>query len=116
MIILFFGFNGAILASNLGKTTYEIACQNCHAPKLAIGMHAPAAFNKMAWGERFKKAAIESKNNPIQFKTSTDYLLYRVGIGKGLMPHGGLCKEANVPHKNCSNKAIIEAIYYMSNN
>jgi hypothetical protein len=30
------------------------------------------------------------------------------------MPHGGLCKEANVPHKNCSDKAIKEAIYYMA--
>ncbi|KTC86827.1 putative Cytochrome c, class I precursor [Legionella brunensis] len=77
-------------------------------------MHAPAAFNKKAWAERFKKAAIESKNNPTQFKTAMDYLLYKASIGKGLMPHGGLCKEADVPHKNCSDKAITEAIYYMA--
>lgn len=116
LFILLVGLNSDLLASNLGKMTYEITCQNCHAPKLAIGMHAPAAFNKKAWAERFKKAAIESKNNPTRYKTAMDYLLYRVSIGKGLMPHGGLCKEADVSNKNCSNKAIMEAIYYMANN
>ncbi len=43
-----------------------------------------------------------------------DYLLYKVSIGKGLMPHGGLCKETEVPNKNCSDKAIAAAIYYMA--
>lgn len=114
LFILLIVFHGPLIASNLGKETYEIVCQTCHAPQFAIGMHAPAAFDKKAWAIRFKNAAIESKNNPVEFKTEMDYLLYKASIGKALMPHGGLCKEANVPHKNCSDKAIIEAIYYMA--
>jgi len=114
LFILLIAFNSSLLANELGKVTYEITCQTCHAPQFAIGMHAPAAFDKKAWAERFKKAAVESKKNPVQFKTAMDYLLYKVAIGKGLMPHGGLCKETDVPHKNCSEKAIKEAIYYMA--
>ena len=114
LFILLIAFNSTLIASDLGKETYEIICKTCHAPRVAIGMHAPAAFNKNAWAIRFKKAALESKNNPDQFKTAMDYLLYRSSIGKGLMPHGGLCKEANLPHKNCTDKAISEAIYYMA--
>lgn len=114
LFILLIAFNSALLASDLGKTTYEITCQNCHAPQFAQGMHAPAAFNKQVWALQFKDAAVEAKNNPAQFKTAMDYLLYKASIGKQLMPHGGLCKEADVPHKNCSEKAIIEAIYYMA--
>lgn len=112
--ILLLVLSQMLMASELGKETYETTCKTCHAPIIARGIHAPAAFNKKAWTKRFKKAAIESINNPDKFKTAMDYLLYRVSIGKGLMPHGGLCKEANVLHKNCSNKAIIEAIYYMA--
>lgn len=114
LCILLIAFNSSLIASDLGKETYEKTCKTCHSPKFAIGMHAPAAFNKKEWAIRFKKAAIESKNNPAQFKTAMDYILYRASIGKGLMPHGGLCKEADVPHKNCSDKAIAEAIYYMA--
>lgn len=77
-------------------------------------MHAPAAFNKKAWAIRFQKAAIQSQKNPSQFQTAMDYLLYRVSIGKGLMPHGGLCKEVGAPHKNCSDEAIAAAINYMA--
>ncbi|MDP3560670.1 MAG: cytochrome C [Legionellaceae bacterium] len=114
LFILLIGLNTSLLATNLGKATYETTCKNCHSPQLAIGMHAPAAFNKKAWALRFKKAALESKNNPARFHTAMDYLLYKVSIGKGLMPHGGLCKETNV-RQNCSDKAITEAIYYMAN-
>ena len=114
LFILLIVFNGTLIASDLGKETYEIICKTCHAPQIAIGIHAPAAFNKKAWAIRFKKAAIESKNNPERFKTAMDYLLYRANIGKGLMPHGGLCKEADIPHNNCADKAIAEAIYYMA--
>lgn len=114
-IILFGLANTDALADNLGKTTYEIACQNCHAPQVATAINAPAAFDKKAWNERFQKAKLEVKNNPAQFKTPIDYLLYNVTIGKRLMYHGGLCKEADIPNKNCSDKALIQAIYYMSN-
>lgn len=116
LFILLITLNSSLLASDLGKATYETICQTCHAPRFALGMHAPAAFNKKAWAVRFNDAAIESKNNPAQFKTAMDYLLYKASIGKRLMPHGGLCKEADVPHKNCSEKAIIEAIDYMAGN
>ncbi|MDI1352700.1 MAG: cytochrome C [bacterium] len=99
----------------LGKTTYEIACKNCHAPQLAKAIKAPAAFNKKEWEKRFQNAGLEVKNNPKQYKTAMDYLLYSVTIGKGLMQHGGLCNEAQTPNKNCSNEALIQAIHYMSN-
>lgn len=103
-----------VFADELGKKTYDIACQNCHSPKLATAIKAPAAFDKKAWQLRFKKAKIESENNPSQFKTPMEYLLYSVKMGKGLMHHGGLCNEADVPNKNCSDEALIAAINYMS--
>lgn len=106
--------NTIVHANNPGKTTYEIACQNCHAPQLAAGLKAPAAFDKKAWDARFKKADLEAKNNPVQYKSAMAYLLNSVIIGKGLMHHGGLCKEADIPNKNCSDEALIQAIHYMS--
>lgn len=115
VFIMLIAFTTPIIASGLGKETYEVTCKTCHAPQFAKGMQAPAAFDKKAWNLRLKNAEIESKNHPDQFKTAMDYLLYKASIGKGLMPHGGLCKEADVPHKNCSDKAIKEAIYYMAN-
>ncbi|CDZ77262.1 Cytochrome c5 [Legionella massiliensis] len=116
LFILFIAFNGTLLASNLGKQTYEMACKTCHDSQVAKGMHAPAAFNNKAWAKRFKKAAIESINHPSKYKTAMDYLLYSASIGKGLMPHGGLCKEAVMYHKNCSTQALADAINYMSGN
>ena len=106
----------SVMANDLGKTTYEIACKNCHDPKLAPAIKAPAAFDKKAWRGRFKKAKLEVKKDPARFKTPIDYLLYSVTIGKGLMAHGGLCKEANTPNKDCSDEALIQAIHYMSKN
>lgn len=103
-----------IQASNLGETTYKIACSNCHSPKLAKAMHAPAAFDKKAWKKRFKIAKMEVKANPNRYKSPIDYLLYKVKTGKGLMQHGGLCNEANIKNKNCTDDALTQAIYYMS--
>lgn len=114
LLVLLITFNNLLLANDLGKTTYDITCKTCHAPRPAKGIHAPAAFSKKEWDARFKVAAIESQKNPGQFKTPMDYLLHKVSIGKGFMPHSGLCKEANVPKKNCSDKAMIEAINYMA--
>lgn len=102
------------MAADLGKETFEGICKTCHAPYTAKGIHAPAAFDKKAWAKRFEEAALESKKKPTRFKTPMDYLLYRISIGKGLMPHGGLCKETERPNKNCSDKALAEAIYYMA--
>ncbi|WED42386.1 c-type cytochrome [Legionella cardiaca] len=103
-----------VLANELGKSTYQNACQNCHAPQLAKGLNAPAAFDKKAWNKRFKDADRKAKKHPSQFKTGMDYLLYNVKIGKGLMHHGGLCKEAEAPNNNCSDEALIQAINYMA--
>ncbi len=116
LVMLLSVVNTVVLANNLGKTIYEAACQNCHGPQLAKAINAPAAFDKKAWGKRFKQAKLAVNNNPKQFKTPINYLLYSVTIGKGLMAHGGLCKEADVPNKNCSNDALIQAIHYMSKN
>ncbi len=102
------------LADDLGKSTYEVSCKSCHAPQFAVGIKAPAAFDKKAWDIRFKNAELEAKNNPTEYKTAMDYLLYKIKLGKGLMPHSGLCKEADVPKKNCSDEAFIQAIQYMS--
>ncbi|KTD33661.1 putative Cytochrome c, class I precursor [Legionella moravica] len=112
--ILFAFISTIACADELGKKTYDIACQNCHSPKLATAIKAPAAFDKNAWELRFKKAETESENNPSYFKTPMDYLLYSVKMGKGLMYHGGLCNEADVPNKDCSDEALTAAINYMS--
>lgn len=102
------------IGEDLGKITYETACKNCHAPNLAKAIKSPPAFDEKAWKVRFDKAGIESKNNPSQFKTPLDYLLYSVKIGKGLMYHGGLCKESELPKENCTDEAFVGAINYMS--
>ncbi|MFO9415113.1 cytochrome C [Legionella pneumophila serogroup 1] len=113
IIMLVYLTSNPVFAKNLGKYTYEIACKNCHAPNLAKGIKAPPAFDKKAWKLRFKQAKIEAKNNPSQFESAMDYLLYNVKVGKGLMHHGGLCKEADVPNTDCSDEALIAAINYM---
>lgn len=58
-------------------------------------MHAPAAFDASAWKLRYKNAKNEVKENPT-FKTTDDYFLHQVTIGKGLMHHGGLCEESKL--------------------
>ncbi|CAM3137782.1 putative Cytochrome c, class I precursor [Legionella steigerwaltii] len=115
-IALLFVFHTSVFADDLGKSTYQISCKSCHAPQFATGIKAPAAFDKKAWDIHFKNAEMEAKKNPTEYKTAMDYLLYSMKRGKGLMPHGGLCKEANVPKKNCSDEAFIQAIHYMSQN
>lgn len=115
-VILFSLASTQVLADTLGKTTYELACKKCHAPEMSKAIKAPAAFDKKAWDGRFQKASLEAKNNPNRYKTPIDYLLYSVTIGKGLMYHGGLCKEAGTSDKNCTDKALIDAIHYMSSN
>jgi cytochrome c5 len=106
--------NTTVFADDLGKTTYQQLCQDCHSPKFAQGMNAPAAFDKKAWIIRFRAAELEVKMHPTQYKTPMDYILYKAKIGKGLMPHGGLCVEAAVANKNCSDEALKQAIHYMA--
>ncbi|MCL9683002.1 cytochrome C [Legionella maioricensis] len=114
MSLLLITISGQVFADDLGKKTYQIACQNCHAPQFSQAIKAPTAFNKKEWDIRFKHAAIEAKKDPAQYKSAMDYLLYSLTIGKGLMQHGGLCNESNEVHKDCSNEALTAAINYMS--
>ncbi|STY29925.1 putative Cytochrome c, class I precursor [Legionella wadsworthii] len=114
LVILLSSITTLLWANDLGKKTYEITCYHCHAPQFAIGMKAPAAFDKKDWDLRLKNAEMESKKNPAEYKTGMDYLLNSIKQGKGLMPHEGLCKEADVPQKNCSDEAFVQAIHYMS--
>ena len=65
--ILLIAFNNPLMASTLGKETYELTCKICRdAPRFAVGLHAPEAFNKKDWAARFKNAEIEAKKNPDQ--------------------------------------------------
>lgn len=99
--------------NQLGKTVYLNACSTCHAPKVAKGMKAPAAFDAHAWNERFIKADRAAKQQAERYPTAMDYLIAQTKIGKGLMHHGGLCAESGA-HPNCSDKAYQQAILYMS--
>lgn len=99
---------------DLGKFTYKIACITCHAPDRSKALDAPAAFDKNAWKLRIDNAKIAAIKEPKKFKNAYAYLVYQVKIGKGLMHHGGFCKEADVPNKDCSDDAYIAAIKYMA--
>jgi len=99
-----------------GKLLYTQACSVCHAPQFAKGMKAPAAFNTKAWQSRIAQASKASEDNPKKYPTSMDYLLEQVKLGKGLMHHGGLCKESIVDTSLCNDKNFKQAILYMSEN
>lgn len=114
LISIIFIFNYNAYAEDLGETTYKIACSNCHSPKLARSIGAPAAFNKKDWRTRYKNAKIMAKKEPEKYNSAIDYLLQHVKQGKGLMHHGGLCNEAQVKNKNCSDEALTAAINYMN--
>lgn len=105
-------YSVSVQANDLGQTTYENACKNCHGPKVATSIKAPAAFDSSAWQKRLLAAKDASKQDPKKFPSAMDYLVYQVSIGKGLMHHGGLCKESG-PELDCSKKAIKQAILYM---
>lgn len=116
IFIILYVISYNIYAKDLGETTYNIACSNCHSPKLASSIGAPEAFNKKDWRTRFKNAKIAAKKEPDRYSSPIDYLLQHVKQGKGLMHHGGLCNEAQVKNKNCSDEALTAAINYMSKN
>lgn len=96
-----------------GKALYQAACQNCHRPQVAASMEAPAAFDVKQWDRRFEMASKEVKQHPDRFQSVKQYLLYQVTIGKGLMHHGGLCKETGGIQMDCSKDALWDAIMYM---
>jgi hypothetical protein len=100
---------------SLGIKLYNVACKVCHAPTKAKAMKAPVAFNRKVWLKRFHIAKENIKKN-FKFKTVSDYMLYQVKVGKGLMHHGGLCEESKLlsPKLDCSNLAYLEAIQYMA--
>lgn len=107
-------YHALLQADDVGRSVYALVCQRCHSPKYAAAIGAPAAGDEEAWRPRLKRAAIESKHHPDEFKRPMDYLLYKVRKGKGLMPHGGLCRETGVSQHNCSDEAYVQAIGYMS--
>ncbi len=102
-------------AKHIGETLYNKACSNCHESSKAKGMGAPAAFDPVAWEAQIKKAKMAIAKED-KFKTVDDYFLYQIRIGRGLMHHGGLCKETKALSKDidCSDKAYLAAIAYMS--
>ena len=101
-------------ADDLGAKTYNMACSNCHSPKLASSIGAPPAFVNKEWRKRYKEAKLACKEHPEKYKSATDYFLQQVKKGKGLMHHGGLCNESQHKEKDCSDEALIAAIKYMS--
>jgi cytochrome c5 len=103
----------ATTQAELGAKIYNDACSKCHAPKLAMALKAPAAFDKAAWKQRLDNAEVMAKKDD-RFADGISYLIYQVKIGKGLMHHGGLCLESPNETKNCSDEAYRAAIGYMS--
>lgn len=68
LIFIFCTIHTAVFANDLGKDTYQTSCKSCHAPQLAIGMKAPAAFDKKAWDARFKNAEMEAQKTQLIIK------------------------------------------------
>lgn len=100
--------------NNMGQKLYNATCQRCHSPQLAAGIKAPPAFDKHAWRIRYAHAQKMAKQYPDKYKTAWDYLLTHVKMGRGLMAHGGLCKESGLTTEDCSDKNLLAAIKYMS--
>lgn len=99
----------------MGKRVYLAACQNCHSPEFADSMRAPAAFDTKAWQARLA-AAKQATAEDSRFSGTADYLVHQVSRGRGLMHHGGLCKESKVndPDLVCNDETYIQAINYMA--
>ncbi len=97
-----------------GKLLYDSACSACHSPKKAKGLRAPAAFDLATWKALRKKAlaAVEAG----EFKSVDAYFLRQIKIGRGLMHHGGLCRESSDVKKSirCNDADYLAAIEYMS--
>lgn len=117
--IILLALSNTIHATDLNKEQgiklYQAACQLCHAPDKAKAMKAPAAFDTTAWQQRFNLAKEEIKQSD-KYKDVDDYFYHQITIGKGLMHHGGLCKESQTvtPNLKCDKLTYISAIHYMS--
>jgi len=101
-------------AGTLGERVYQSACITCHAPEKAKALKAPAAFDRKAWEPRIQNAERAMEKHPDRYPSSMDYLTHSVEYGKGLMHHGGLCKESQQKPENCSKEAYKAAIEYMT--
>lgn len=95
--------------SNIGVTVYASACSNCHGPKVSVGIGAPTVHDVKAWKAIINKA---KKASPDQ--DPYDYLIEQVKLGRGMMVHGGLCKESLQEQALCNDQAYKAAIKYMS--
>lgn len=112
--VLLLNTSGTFADTHMGEKTYAKACANCHAPRLAEAISAPAAHDIDAWQARWRNAVKEAKANPQSFPDAQAYMVSSVKIGKGLMHHGGLCKESMNPKTDCTDAAYLAAIKYMS--
>jgi len=97
-----------------GQKIYQAACRNCHDPLVSNGIKSPAAHDQEAWKARFKEADAAVKAHPERYKDAYDYFIQHVTIGKGLMHHGGLCKESVKNPEDCTPEAYRAAIEFMS--
>lgn len=95
-----------------GKQLYDAACQRCHAPRFAPAIQAPSAFNKENWQIVMARAKQQAQANPKKYPDAYAYLLQQIKIGKGLMHHGGLCRET-AKAVTCDDKTYKAAIDYM---
>ena len=97
-----------------GKVLYDNACSACHSPKKANGLRAPAAFDVAAWKALREKAVAAVKAG--EYKSVDAYFLRQIKIGRGLMHHGGLCRETSDVKKtiHCNDADYLAAIEYMS--
>lgn len=96
-----------------GKQIYDKACSTCHAPNVAKGLEAPAAFSSSDWAPRLAAAKTAAEQDS-RYADAMSYLVQQVKIGRGLMHHGGLCREAAETSNHCSDDALQAAILYMS--
>jgi cytochrome c5 len=92
---------------------YSKACSTCHAPEKASALGAPAAFSQTDWAPRMENAAQHSGSST-EFKDAYAYLLDSVKRGRGLMAHGGLCKDNKALQALCTDDNYIATIKYMS--
>lgn len=103
----------AITKNDVGQRVYSQACATCHAANVSKGIGAPTAFDAKAWKQRLTDA--EKHSGPgTRYKDAHAYLLHQINIGRGLMPHHGLCLESKLPKIDCSDSAYLAAIKYMS--
>ena len=103
----------AFADSNVGKKTYETACQTCHTPQMATALKSPAVHDVAAWDARFKLAEDASKADPKTYPSAMAFLISQIRQGKGAMPAGGMCADTSTADKQCTDATYKAAIDFM---